>query len=196
MKKLLVLTLLALPIYSVSALSILPEGSFWEGYKLINERGMSGGVEYAVYDKQSTDFQSSAAAADFANIGTGQYVYAYQIFTTSAEGYTAIASFNIPGLNTALLSGLDSIDDGQEGIDGDNDGVNPLWRFEDKLVNGAHTYFLVFSANSGPVAGTYEVEPYEGDDFPVPDNAEVPEPATMIMLALGCLPALIKRKRA
>lgn len=198
MKKLFVLlaAIAAVSCANATILTNLPESNYgtdgWQGYKIYSQDNVSARVEYAVYDKQAANF-------DFFNIGTGRYIYAYQIFTNDDAGYASIASFNIPGVNTANLSGIGvETDTTDDDIFADNDGATLLWSFEeDTLVGGTHSFYLVLSSNSGPVAGTYVITPHAIDELPTPDDENpVPEPTTILFVALGATGLLRKFKRS
>ncbi len=197
MKKLFVLLAIIAGVSCANAttLTYLPESNYgsdgWQGSKYYNEDNIYAKIEYAVYDTLSDGFE-------FVTVGTGRYIYAYQIFTSGDTGYTSIASFNIPGINTTNLSGIGTEDDLQGGaILADNDGATLLWSFDaDTLVDGTRSFYLVFSSNSGPVAGTYVIAPHETDDFPTPDDNPVPEPMTVMFVALGAVGLVRKFKRS
>lgn len=196
MKKLLMLlaVIAAVSCANATTLTYLPESNYgsdgWQGSRTYSQDNISAKIEYAVYDTLADGF-------DFITVGTGRYIYAYQIFT-SGTGYTSIASFDIPGVNTANLSGIGQEEDSTgEAILADNDGATLLWSFEeDTLVDGTHSFALVFSSNSGPVAGTYVIAPHETDDFPTPDETPVPEPMTIMFVALGAVGLVRKFKRS
>ena len=199
MKKLFVLLAVITGVSCANATTLtnLPESNYgtdgWQGYKIHSEDNISARIEYAVYDTQATGF-------DFVTVGTGRYIYAYQIFTNDATGYTAVASFDIPGVNTTNLSGIGTEDDlTGDAILATNDGLALLWSFDkDTLVGGTHSFFLVFSSNAGPIAGTYVIAPQKTDDFPTPDEKEnpVPEPMTIMFVALGAAGLLRKYRRS
>ncbi len=172
---------------SATPLTHLPESSFWQGRTFYNDDNLSVRIEFAVYDTQAETYQNAftGQADGFVNPGTGQYIYAYQIFTNPDTDYAAVASFAIPNIDLDAVSGIGSQNDLNGGLEPENGGSDLMWEFlTPTLVDGEHSFFLVFSSNAGPVAGTYEINPHSG--VVVPDASEsVPEPTTAAMFLLG-----------
>jgi hypothetical protein len=186
--------LLVLPTMAQAGL-ILPGGSFWQGGRNYNQDGVKAFVEYAVYDTSSTDYQN--AANKITNPGTGQYLYAYQVF--NYENVLPIAMFKLLGGDPAQASGIGSKRDGT-GVDivPSNDGESFVWNFTGgTFVIDKHSAFMVFSTDKGPIAGTFNLSttPSDyGDEPPVDNGNNVPEPATMAMLAAGAIGLLRKTR--
>jgi len=181
---------------TATAAIILPESSFWQGGRNYNENGVSAFVEYAVYDTTAPDYHDvfDGLIDGFPNPvgGTGDYIYAYQVFNLG-EDLAPITAFEILGGNPALADGIGSIDDGQGGIIPENDGTTFIWTFETGVfIVDEHSAFMVFTSDAGPVGGdfriTTDLQDY-GDEPPV----NVPEPATMVLVAAGSCMFLKKR---
>ena len=178
----------------VQAGFFLPTGSFWQGGRNYDKDGVQAFVEYAVYDTTSTSYLN--APTKITNPGSGQYLYAYQVF--NFENVLPITAFELLGGNPALAGGIGSARDGSSlDIVPTNDGDSFVWTFENGVfVVNKHSAFMVFSTDKGPVAGTFKLSTLSdyGDEPPV-DGGDVPEPATMAMLAAGAIGLLTKRSK-
>lgn len=176
----------------------LPKSELWQGGSNFDKNGIKAFVEYAVYDS------SQGLPSGISKPGSGKYVYAYQIFNLGKD-LDPIMTFELIG-NPAAASGIGSQSDSKGGLMPDNDGDEFIWRF----TNGAfiayeHSAFLVFSSNSAPVAGSFDIRntlSNYGDDPPTNDNTvselpdmHTPEPATVTMLTIGAL-TILKRRRS
>jgi len=186
--------LLLMPM-TVQAGIFLPEGSFWQGGRNYDKDGVQAFVEYAVYDTGSNAYLNELGK--IANPGTGQYLYAYQVFNSGSD-LLPITAFELLGGNPALASGIGSQNDGQGGIVPTNDGASFVWKFANGVfVFREHSAFMVFSTDKGPVAGTFKLSTLTdyGDEPPVDDGQnDVPEPVTLALLAGGAVTLLTKRK--
>jgi hypothetical protein len=186
--------LLLLPTVVHAAL-ILPGGSFWQGGRNYDKDGVQAFVEYAVYDTTSTAYLN--VSNKITNPGTGQYIYAYQVFDNISAGLQPITAFELLGGNPALASGIGSKRDGTgQDIVPTNDGTSFVWKFENGVfVFDKHSAFMVFSTDTGPVAGTFNLSTQSdyGEEPPTPD---VPEPATVALLATGAMGIIgLRRKK-
>lgn len=207
---------MALPVHNASA---LPSSMFaeaegnWEGFKTYrnDENTIYAKVDFTVYDTLNT-----GAEADFVNSLinelslTGRFIYAYQVwnhFEDSTEDITSFKLMNLDGND--ITQSLDDI--GSYDYENNDESVEPddavadeaLWEFDDwdsdqRLIPGNRSWFLIFSSDSGPVAGDYKIESIESNetDPPVPDPDEVPEPATLILLGIGSAMVLKRRRRS
>ena len=155
-----------------------------------NGVGVAGYVDWAVF-----------APGDFPYPGTGyaptagEMVYTYQLFSTGAD---AISSFSVALENPADNIGSFS------GLTGDAvintvllPGVKAEWQFAGVTTN-SNSEGLAFSSPYVPKdlfglavnGGTFSVV----IPLPTPSDVEIPEPATLSVLALGGV-ALIRRRR-
>jgi hypothetical protein len=141
--------------------------------------------------------------------GTGQYIYAYQIFTddtsTFPVEYFAIAGIAEGALAKPVNDNIGSVNDspsdpGQEGIQPDRAyitssstaGIMGAWEFDDSLlVEGEHSYFLVLRSNSDWDWGTYTFSDTLANQSPIPN----PEPCTIALLGIGMLTLLRQGRR-
>jgi hypothetical protein len=202
LKKVLFVVVTAVVVSNSYGLTVLPSSSLWQGGTVYDGLlNVSAYIEYAVYERDGGD-EISSFGLDA--VGTGAYIYAYQIFTDPSTGYDAIESFVVPGttvIDTSGLDGIGTLDDGTgDSIDGTpvNDGSTIAWTFEaGTLVDGKQSWFLVFSSDASPIAGDYELTITEENPFPTPGGGDdsVPEPATIALIGLGIIPAIMKKKR-
>ncbi len=184
---------------SVNAGYYLPESSLWQGARYYNQDNVYAYVEYAVYDTASADYHSifDGELDGFENPGSGQYIYAYEILNLGSD-FPPITAFTLLGGDASLASGIGFMDDGDGGLMGTNDGSSFVWEFENGIfVVNEHSAFLVFSSDSGPIAGDFEISTLDeyGDEPPTNGQGEdIPEPATMSLLAAGIW-ALARKKK-
>ena len=198
----LLLVLLILPKNASATLLALPDSSYldglWQGTSYYDEDDFNLRIDFAVYDTLGGN--EIAAIEGFEAPGDGQYIYAYQIFQPPVEGYNEVTYFSILNLddsavNEALMQSTTALDDNNDGIEPDpliseNQGIW-VWSGDTGYISTAqHSWFLVFSSGSAPVAGSYEVQ--TSGDLPVP----IPEPITVALLGFGALTLLRKRKYA
>ncbi len=170
----------------------LPESALYSGYTYYGEEVettdgtsyMQGRIDFAVYDTQA---ENEWAGAGFDNPGSGQYVYAYQIFN-DYEGYSEVPveSFSIFGLDgaeisidqTSIRAVEDDLADNYQ-IDYDEqvatsftDNTTVTWDFSyagiDCIIEvGEHSFYLIFSSDASWTKGDYSLEAYD-PDVPVP----------------------------
>jgi len=195
--------LVILPKNASATLLALPDssylGGFWQGTSYYDDDDFDLRIDFAVYDTLGGN--EIAGIEGFEVPGDGQYIYAYQIFQHIDEGYDEVAYFAILNLDSSavdesLMQSTTALDDN------DDDGIAPyplisenqgiwVWGGDIGYISTAqHSWFLVFSSDSAPVAGSYEV--HAPGDIPVP----IPEPITVALLGFGALTLFRKRKYA
>jgi hypothetical protein len=182
----------------------LPESSLWQGSRVYDEDGIYAYVEYAVYDSSDTlnGYHNTldGLTDGFPNPGDGTYIYAYEIRNLGSQtSQLPVMAFRIIGGDPANASGMGHVDDG---------GIAPtdspkstdsafLWKFDNGFLEvGTHSAFLVFSSDSGPVAGAFTFANL-GDNGPPPpvNDSSTPEPASLALLAAGAVTMLTRRNR-
>jgi len=165
------------------------QSSYWQGhtYYSVTEGSvtLSGRIDFAVYDTQLYPDEYPGIEG-FTPPGGGQYIYAYKI--TNDEDSGSVGMFSIE-TNSASVDGI-----GSEQA-GDLDAIAPtdaffapdelnaaeaVYLFEDdqSLAGGEYSYFLIFTSEYSPEAGSYYISTGQ---TPVP----VPEPATILLLGFG-----------
>lgn len=191
-----------------TTLTILPESSHYQGrrYYRTQDGLLSGHIDFAVYDTADADGDEFASAG-FTAPGSGQYIYAYQIFNDEGDIYAALEYFSISGIGEGaiddILTDIGSVDDESGGIDstayyfGPHDaGTGPdeaVWEFEgDILEAGKHSFFLALSSDHDYTTGTYTVTKSTVSQAPVPN----PEPSTIALLGVGGALTLLRRRRS
>lgn len=183
---------------AVKASFYLPESSLWQGYREYNQDNVDAYVEYAVYDTKASTYHPTLDGQKdgFASIGSGRYIYAYQIFDVGAN-LPAIAMFQLLGGNSTSATGIGSKDDGHNGLIPSNDGSSFVWTFDAGVfVQDQHSAYLIFSSDYSPVAGTLNLSTESGQEPPTNggDNNHAPEPATIALLAVGVWRLIGKKK--
>ena len=144
--------------------------------------GLHGRIDFAVYDDRDEYFTVNGLQAP----GTGDYVYAYQIFHDSVAN-PALSSFAILGIEGAPVDGIGCQDDQSGGIASTDEyftASEGVWEFQNEhgqgiLTAGEHSWFLVLSSDTDWVVGEYEIK--AAGDLPVP----IPEPAMITLLGVG-----------
>jgi hypothetical protein len=194
------LVLAILPKNASATLIALPDSSYldglWQGISYYDDDGFNIRIDFAVYDTLGGN--EIAAIEGFEAPGDGQYIYVYQVFQHIDEGYNEVAYFSILNLDGSAVDG--SMIQCTTALDDNNDGIEPyplicenqgiwVWGGDIGYISTAqHSWFLVFSSDSAPIAGSYEVQ--APGDFPIP------EPTTIALLGIGGLAFLRKRKYA
>ena len=181
---------------NVSALSVLPESDYWSGWRTYTNDGFDVRLEYDVYDMADT--QNGWTAEGYSNPGDGQYVFAYWLWNqpTSTQDVAKFQLLNSDSsaINSALISGFGSVEHEYSGVaPDDTDSSTATWSFNlGSLTSGTNSYLLVFSSNTGPIAGTYSIDTEASDGGQ--DPPIVPEPATLAIISAGAIWVLKKRK--
>lgn len=194
-RKILFAALLFFAAVLVQNVSATLTSSYYDGSTFYNTAdGLHGYIDFAVYDSRSEYESRYGLPAP----GTGDYIYAYQIFHNSGVN-PAVAYFALLGIDGAPVDGIDSHDDSSGGIASTDEyytDSREVWEFqsgigEGILLAGENSWFLVLSSDTDWVKGSFEIKPAESW-VPVP---EIPEPCTLALLGLGSVVMLIKRKK-
>jgi hypothetical protein len=187
-------------------LTYLPYSSHYQGSSSFNyANGISGRVEFAVYDTLGAYGNEWSGPTGFESPGDGRYIYAYQIFNDNAS--TPIERFTMwaDDYHALVVDGMGEQDpqeadylfwlDFTEPTDrgADNSGEQLWWKFEGGLlVAGESSWFLIYSSDHHWTAGNFMMEPVSSD-FPVRGN---PEPCTLVLLGLGGAILFAKRRNS
>ncbi|MHC4984540.1 MAG: PEP-CTERM sorting domain-containing protein [Planctomycetota bacterium] len=172
--------------------SAFDDGSIvWTGSTAFdNGTGVAGYIDWAVFAPGDFPFGGSGYAPT-----AGEMVYVYQLFSTGTD---SVSSFSV-----ALENPADNVGS-FTGLSGDAvinallvPAVKAEWQFAG-ITTGNNSEGLAFSSPYVPKdlfglvidGGTFSV----AIPLPTPSDAEIPEPATMSVLALGGLALLRRRK--
>jgi hypothetical protein len=166
----------------------------WEGRRPYTQNDIVAYVEYAVYDRNKIDFPSV-----FGDVGSGQYIYAYQAFNINTSPTAeSIATFELlitgkPSATSGITSKEDITDISSKDIKTNHEIDTFKWTFETGMfIFDKHSWLMVFSSDSGPVQGDFKLTTQ--DNGAAPPTPDVPEPATLAMLAVGMIGLMRKRK--
>jgi hypothetical protein len=185
-----------------ATLTGLPESSHYQGSTFYSNDFLRGRIDYAVYDTDTYP-DEFIGAGGYEAPGSGRYIYAYQIFNDYAMSVDSVAYFSLLGVGGAPIDGIDARDDGSDGIAPSYQDIassQAFWEFKDEdgdalLLVGDHSWLLVLTSDNDWVRGDYEIEPAGG--VPVwGDEPQTPEPATVTLLGIGGLLAIIRRRRS
>jgi len=187
--------------------TLLPYSSHYQGRSYFDNAGVTGQVDFAVYDTLGPH-GNEWTGAGFAAPGAGQYIYAYQIFndtgSTDAIEFFRIMGIDDPptpqdliGINTMntqdpwedyplITAGVAPTD-----VDFSIDETNATWEFFGGiLVAGEYSWFLVFSSANDWVEGKYLMQTAGG--LPISGN---PEPSSIVLLGLGGVMTFIRARK-
>jgi len=197
----------ALFVQNAAAMLILPYSSHYQGRSHFDDAGVTGFVDFAVYDTLGPN-GNEWTGAGFAAPGADQYIYAYQIFNDVGSA-DAIEFFTILGLDDPPtphdLIGINSMNTQDpwedyplitEGLEPTSLNINldetrATWEFFGGiLVAGEYSWFLIFSSANDWVQGKYLMESAGG--FPITSS---PEPCTLALLGLGSTILFAKRRK-
>ena len=201
MRKIGYLAVLVVAIFCVQNASATLTSSYYDGFTYYSTtEGLYGRIDFAVYDDR--DEYKSVTGWDAP--GTGDYVFAYQIFHNAANNQP-LAYFALLGIGGAPVDAIDSQDDQAGGIEPSDEYLNTsegkgIWEFENGqgsgiLLAGDNSWFLVLSSETSWVRGQYEIKPAESWT-PVPADPDVPEPGTLALLCVGAATLFVRRSKS
>jgi len=205
-KKILFTLMLLLPLVSVTHAGVLPVSSYYNGQ---HDRSFDLGsgdildihLEFAVY----TGSQAEDVIDWTGHTGDADYVYGYQVFSETSST-AALTYFALTDVNPSAIADVQNDIGEAESLNGtSSDGVEPassdfnasvtkaIWQFDEgTLVQGQKSWFLFLYSDYDWIKGDIQVQPLADDDIPVPN---VPEPATLALLACGTFLSLKRRKK-
>ncbi len=193
-----------------AALTYLPGSSYYYGQthysvNLGNGQILSGRIEFAVYDTQAYPSEFTGTAP-----GSGRYIYAYQIFQNAGAFNAAVTAFVVKEIGEGAIpadnpNSYIGTNNSVAGVDASSAFFNASltegnWLFEDQNIQaGENSVFLIIRSNNSIKVGTYDFFPSQDDEIPVPGgeegSSEIPEPATLMILAFGTALAIRNRRR-
>lgn len=197
-RKICFLSLLVVATLSIQNVSAVLTSSYHDGFVRYDEGGLRGRIDYAVYDTLHPEYGDEYLANGIEIPGTGQYIYAYQIFNdpfvSDEVAHFAILDIDGDAINEALMNATSAQNIGTGGIAPDptvsiTQGVWK-WTFDGGYISeGEHSWFLVFSSAQDWVRGSYEIKSH---GVPVP----IPEPGMLTLLGIGGALAFIRRRKS
>lgn len=199
------LLLFATALVQNASATVLPSSSYadghWQGSRFYDIDVISGGsllgrIDFAVYDTWGGN--EFVEVGGFTAPGDGRYIYAYQIFNDHPLSEEAVAYFSVFALSGDPMDAYEGTIGSEEdapdsGIEAGSayfteSNLQAVWLFNDQvLTTDEHSWFLIFSSDSEPVAGNYEIS---AGEFPA-----VPEPCTLALFGLGGAMMFIRRKK-
>ncbi len=213
-KKIVALCVLAVVLCSVQVANGLPyTGSVYYDFT-DGERILSGRVDFGVFDRQVDGFALTPP-------GDGRYIYAYQIWNDQGNAQEAVGYFSIL-LEGAVVDGIGSeaLGSDQTAVEPSHEEIyrgDAVFLFQifdfssgsflgnDFLDPGAHSYLLMYTSDSDWVAGDYDIGggglgDYDPDFSVSPPGeeppVETPEPATIFILGMGAVSALVMKRKS
>ena len=163
----------------------------WTGSTVISSDGLTVAVDYCVYAPGA--FPYAGAGYDGWTPTPGEMVYAYQADSTGTLGLGQLA---VLLLNPA--GNIGAFDLGDAGVVPSNKAIDGSanWQWSPELVSD-HSSGLVYCSIKKPEWGMGSVidSEFGWGYVPSPGPDDIPEPATMTLLALGGLAAAVWRKK-
>lgn len=205
----------ACSVAAITSLYSLPDSTFteqennWQGRKVYDEGTGDEHVyilvEFCVYDTENLLKTPEKQLADALDL-SGRYIYAYQIWNHPTDSNEEVATFQLLDADekeiseSAYKGDTTCHDDSTTGVASTPEVSikQGIWTFAlGALTPGNHSWFLVFSSDSAPVKGTFDIKKLSDEsDQPVPPGEEVPEPGTVALLGVASgLFAARRRKR-
>jgi len=174
----------------------------WSGYTdFYGESGgnvLSARVEWAVFAKGKFPFTGYTPTS-------GEFSYVYEVYP---NGTLEVNQFWVNMLDSneannigsfALSDSTDDADTAKWGTSNPDALESAIWTFDGDLLPGDASYGLVYSSINQPISsfgfimdgGTWGIPQ---SPMPSPDD-EIPEPASVVIIAVGGLFAMARRRR-
>ena len=165
----------------------------WTGSVLMSSDGLTVTVDYCVYAPGA--FTYAGAGLGGWTPTPGEMVYAYQ---ADSAGSLAVSLLSVGLLNPA--GNIGAVDLGDAGVVPSSsilNGSSADWHWSPALLSD-HSSGLVYCSIKKPqwwFGSVINGESASGGMLPSPGPDDIPEPATMTLLALGGLAAAVWRKK-
>lgn len=172
--------------------------SGWTGSVPFVSGTLTGDIDYAVFT--AADFNANFGGAGYAP--GDDLVYAYQVFNTGIVFLSAeIVGIANPANTIGTFNDLNVAGDKDASDLGFDLSGNAFWQFDapNEIETGESSWGLAFSSPNTPMSGIGVV--LNGGqnalqlDIPTPGADPIPEPGSLLLLAVGALAARSRRFR-
>ncbi len=170
------------------------ENNGWSGQRHYAGESFDCWVAWTVYDveKYPTEFDW-AGAVSFPS--GDRYIYAYQLFNVGGDDIGYFEVLDLQG-NPIAQESMNATHSQWDGFGEDvmpdpnvsGSGSQGVWKWTATggfVSSGDRSSYLIFSSPYAPTRGSFKIDAPEESDPIVPDDSEIPEPATIALIGVG-----------
>ena len=184
----------------------------WQGTEYLDDgSNLSATVDWVVLHEDDWTYGGYSPEEDPSFPGLPVYVYAYQVWNTNSDDVMRFFVSTLPS-SEARNIGTFTVDVGDAAAVAPDNGVglegtppnSANWRWEDGegrgLLNGEHSIGLAYSSVNMPITsflamGSVVNGGSSASWLMATPGSEIPEPASMALVAFGALALLHRRRR-